>query len=251
MYKIARIKIFIKNQIVDNPIDLVEDFLSMLYKNGQILINYIVEEHYGFYIASVTTSDDDSLDEKYFNKYIKEMLAKVEFSYEIISDDAFLSDSCHCKEHSSYVLGTYYGDDSSPVLCGDCGKEIPLMKIPYLFGEEEHFSILSYQRMYNSVIDVWMNSLSDRFTKRQLTHFDSQLTKRGLEICSELENESGKSVYFLFPIGEFDIKKKAENVVTCPKCGEILTTLKSTECVDRVCDKCRFGFIDQHMFDFL
>jgi predicted nucleic acid-binding Zn ribbon protein len=250
MYKIARIKILIKNQPVDNPIDLVEDFLAMLYKNGQILINYIVEKHYGFYIATVTTSDDDSLDEKYFNKYIEDILEKVEFSYEIISDDAFSADSCHCKDHSFYVLGTYYGDDSSPVLCGDCGKEIPLMKIPYLFGEKEHFSMLSYQRMYNSVVDVWMNSLSDRFSKRQLTHYDSQLTKKGIEICNELESKTGKPVYFLLPVGEFDINKKAEKVEVCPKCGEHLSTLKSAECVDKVCDNCRLGFIDHHMFDF-
>lgn len=250
MYKIARIKILIKDKKVDNPIELVEDFLSMLYKNGQILISYIVEKHDGFYNATVTTSDDDSLDEEYFNKYIKEMLEKVEFSYEIISDDAFATDSCHCLDHSFYVLGTYYGDDSSPVLCGDCGKEIPLTKLPYILREEEHFSLLSYQRMYNSVVDIWMNSLSDRFSKRQLTHFDSQLTKRGLEICNEIESITGKPVYFLLPVGEFDINNKAENVVTCPKCGEVLTTLHSTECVDKVCDNCRLGFIDHHMFDF-
>lgn len=250
MYKIARVKIFVKDQLIASPIDLIEDILSMLYKNGQILINYIVEKHDSSYNATVTTSDDDSLDKKYYNKYIKDILEKVQFSYEIISDDAFFTDSCHCKEHSSYVLGTYYGDDSSPVLCGDCGKEIPLIKIPYLFGEEEHFSILSYQRMYNSVVYVWMNSLSDRFTKRQLTHFDSQLTKRGIEICKELESKTGKPVYFLLPVGEFDINKNAENFDVCPKCGEQLSTLKSAECVDKICNHCRFGFINQHMFDF-
>ncbi|MFH0766608.1 MAG: DUF2310 family Zn-ribbon-containing protein, partial [Bacillota bacterium] len=200
--------------------------------------------------ATVTTTEDDSLEDKYFNKYTKDILDKVEFTYDIIADDAFAADSCHCKEHSFYVLGTYYGDDSSPVLCGDCGKEISLIKLPYIFGEEEHFSMLSYQRMYNSVVDVWMNSLSDRFTKRQLTYFDSQLTKRGLEICNDLEKKVGKSVFFLLPVGEFDINHKAENTEKCPKCGVQLITLNSTECVDKVCPVCKFGFIDHHMFDY-
>ncbi|BCR36404.1 DUF2310 family Zn-ribbon-containing protein [Mariniplasma anaerobium] len=250
MYKIGRMKITIKDQTCDNPIDLVEDLLSMLYKNGQILINYIVEKHNCFYIATVTTTDDDSIEAKYFNVYIRNILEKVEFTYEIISDDGFASDSCQCQEHSFYVLGTYYGDDSSPVLCGDCGKEIPLIKLPYIFSEDEHFSILSYQRMYNSVVDVWMSSLSDRFTKRQLTYYDSQLTKRGLEICHELESKVGKPVYFLLPVGEFEINKTAENIVNCPKCGGELNVLESTECVDKVCHSCRLGYIDQHMFDF-
>ena len=244
MYKIARLNMIIKNQIKDNPIELVEELLAMLYKNGQILNDYIVEKHEGFYIASVTTSDNDSLEDKYFNGYIRKALEKIKFTYEIIADDAFATDSCHCKEHKAYVLGTYYGDDSSPILCGDCGKEIPLIKIPYIYGEDEHFKILSYQRMYNSVVGVWMNSLSDRFTKRQLTYYDSQLTKRGLEICRELERKLGKPVYFLLPVGEFDINKTPENIVNCPRCGGDLNVLESTECVEKVCHSCRLGFID-------
>ncbi|QVK18987.1 DUF2310 family Zn-ribbon-containing protein [Mycoplasmatota bacterium] len=148
----------------------------------------------------MTTTDNDSLESKYYNKYINKILEKVEFTYELISDDAFATDSCHCEEHSFYVLGTYYTEDTSPILCGDCGKEIALTKVPYVFKEDEHFTILSYQRMYNSVENVWMSSLSDRFTKRQLTYHDSQLSKRGVEICRELENKIGKPVYFLLPV---------------------------------------------------
>lgn len=81
MYKIARLNMIIKNQIKDNPIELVEELLAMLYKNGQILNDYIVEKHEGYYIASVTTSDNDSLEDKYFNGYIQKALEKIEFTY--------------------------------------------------------------------------------------------------------------------------------------------------------------------------
>lgn len=104
--------------------------------------------------------------------------------------------------------------------------------------------------MYNSVVGVWMNSLSDRFTKRQLTDYDSQLTRRGIEICGELERILGRPVYFLLPVGEFDINKAPYRIANCPKCGGTLTLLESTECVDKICPVCKFGFLDHHMFDF-
>ena len=71
MYKIA--KIYFKPIIKDRDIalDKIDDILGMLIKNGQILDECIVEDHNDHYIANVITTDDDSLDTKYFNQYIK------------------------------------------------------------------------------------------------------------------------------------------------------------------------------------
>ena len=49
----------------------------MLYKNGQILKDWIVEEYDNYYEVRVITTDDDSLNEKYYNKYIKKKLLKL------------------------------------------------------------------------------------------------------------------------------------------------------------------------------
>lgn len=243
MYKIAKLTIIINSNNKDNSIDLVEDLLGKLYNNGQIADDYIVEKHEDHYIATVRTTDD-SLKYIYFNSYIKKSLEKIEFSYEIIADDAFATDFCHCTNHEAYILGTFYEYHFSPMFCSDCGMEIPLTKIPYQYDHDEHFDILSYQRMYNNVVGLWMNSLSDKFTKRQLTYFNSELTKRWLEICSELERKLNKSVYFLLPLTQFEINKKTENTEKCPKCGEKLKVLESTASIDKVCHSCRLGFID-------
>lgn len=56
----------------------------------------------------------------------------------------FATDSCHCEDSSWYMLYSDYSESSSPIICGDCGKEIPLIRMPYLFNEYEHFSILSW-----------------------------------------------------------------------------------------------------------
>ena len=186
MYKIA--KIYFKPIIKDRDIalDKIDDILWMLIKNGQILDECIVEDHNDHYIANVITTDDDSLDTKYFNQYIKNEIKDFEINVQIICDDALATDSCHCEEHSYYVLAINPDDSSSPIICGDCGKEIPLIRIPYLYKEEEHYSILSFQRLYKSVDNLWMQSLSDRFSKRQIVDYKSQLNQRGIDICNEL-----------------------------------------------------------------
>ena len=71
MYKIAKIdfKPIIKDR--DIALDKIDDILGMLIKNGQILDECNVEDHNDHYIANVITTDDDSLDTKYFNQYIK------------------------------------------------------------------------------------------------------------------------------------------------------------------------------------
>ena len=77
----------------------------MLYKNGQILYDYIVESQDQGYIASVVTTDDDSLDSKYFNRYIRNKIKDLDVNIKIVCDEPMSTDCCHCKEHSYYILG--------------------------------------------------------------------------------------------------------------------------------------------------
>lgn len=245
MYKIA--KIIVTSKIVDKneKMDHLENLLSMLYKNGQILDNWIVEQYDDCLEVRVTTTDDDSLNPKYYNQYIIQEVENFTLETTILADDACATDCCHCEEHSYYIIAVNPDDASSPIICGDCGKEIPLIRIPYLYNEEEHYSILTFQSIYNSVDKLWMNSLSDRFTKRQIINPDSQLNKIGLDIRSELENKVKKPVYLLIanPIGGwFEFEKNNKNLHSCPKCGGELK-LVSSKHADKVCENCRLAFI--------
>ena len=245
MYKIAKI---IFNPLIDDKVKEVEkidSILSMLIKNGQILEECLVEKYDDYYVANVTIVDDDALDEKYYNQYIKDEIKNFEIDIKIICDDALATDSCHCKDHSYYILAINPYDSSSPIICGDCGKEIPLIRVPYIFNEEEHHSILNFQKIYKSVDNLWMNSLSDRFSKRQITDYKSQLNQRGIEICNELEKKIQKPVYYLLcnPIGGwFEFEKNNKELKVCPKCGGELNKLKNSY-VEKICEKCRLAFI--------
>ena len=245
MYKIAKMTFKPSVAGLEGVPDKVDEILGMLHKNGQIL-DWIIEDHAPSYVATVSTTDDDSLDEKYFNQYIRSAISDFEIETEIVCDDALASDCCHCADHSYYIFAVYPDLSSSPVWCGDCGNEIPLTRIPYLYGEEEHYSILNFQQMYKAVDTLWMDSLSDRFTKRQLVNHKSELNKRGMEIRAELERRLGKPVYYLLanPIGGwYELEKNNKHLEVCPKCGGELEKIDHA-CANKVCKKCRFAFVD-------
>ena len=138
MYKVAKLIFKPRVKSEEEILDKIDAILSMLYKNGQILDNWIVESRDKCYIANVITTDDDSLDSKYYNGYILKEVENFEIDTEIICDDPMATDSCHCDEHNYYILAIYPNEKSSPIICGNCGKEISLIHIPYIYKEEEH-----------------------------------------------------------------------------------------------------------------
>ena len=246
MYKVAKIIFKPCKAYLEDIADTIDGILAMLYKNGQISEGWSVEKHDQTYVANVVTTDDDSLNPKYYNQYIFKETENFDMETQIICDDSTASDSCHCLKHSSYILAVEPYISSSPVICGDCGKEIPLYKIPYLYEEKEHYTILNFQKTYQAVSHLWFDSLSDRFTKRQITDFDSQLNKRGADICNELELKVDKPVYYLLrnPIGGwFEFEKNNKSLKVCPKCGKELAKFDGRY-ADKVCCDCRLAFIN-------
>ena len=244
MYKIAKLTFKPKFENKDKSVELIDDILWMLYQNGQITsAECSIEDYSEYFVATVTTTDDDSLEQKYFNEYIKNSLASFDFKAEIIANAAGFRDSCHCVEHGYYIIDILYGEISSHIICGDCGKEIPLIKIPYLYNEKEHYSLLSFQSVYYSVSNLWQQCLSDRFTKRQLVDTNSQLIKMGIEIRGELEKKTGRPVYLFVEhnLGEALKKKPKYNIEFCPKCKKELRNIENYH-ANKVCDDCMLAF---------
>ena len=189
------------------------------------------------YFVFLTIPDKDALDPLFNSTYSNKYLYDIETKLEYLGENIDISECCCCNEPSWYMLYADYTSNESPVICGDCGREIPLYKIRHIMSEEEHFSILSWQKVYKSIDNIWMYCLSDKFSKKQLSDPNSQLSKNGMLICEELEKVLKKPVfYFLyFP------NKMPPN---CPRCGEKWVKSKQTKTVDFVCDDCRLATDD-------
>jgi len=221
----------------EDAIQRLWDYFRVLYKNGQILDNYeVIRADTGF-MAFVTMTADDALDEKYGNVYVRDYLERVEqifvVSSEILGENVNHDDGCVCERPSWYFLEATFFQSDSPVLCGDCGETRSLVTLPHLFDEDEHYSILGWVDAYNCVNKLWFEGLWDRFTSRQLGQADSQLSKWGLEICGELEKLTGaRSYYALW-------HRTLTPPVQCPVCGSVWLPVKVGERTFVRCEGCR------------
>lgn len=225
--------------------ELIEDYLCTLYMNGQIYSDYnLINTGQHKYEVFVNVPNLESIREKYNNEYVNRSYKHLVVQIKEMGKNILYDPNCNCETAPYYILFTTSEiGTSSPLICGKCGNETPLYKIPYLFGEQEHLTLINYPKTYASVHELYMQSLSDRFTKNQLVNPNSSLNKRAFEIRKELENKIKKPVYLslsrFFLISDRD-KKKINND-KCPKCGKTLI-----ECDDQIglvkmfrCDDCR------------
>lgn len=206
--------------------ELIEDYLCTLYMNGQIYSDYnliYVEQHK--YKAFVNVPNLESISEKYNNEYVNRSYKYLIVQIKEMGKNALYNPNCKCEKIPYYILsGSSETGTSSPIVCGKCGNEIPLYKAPYLFLEEEHFTLINYQKTYASVHELYMQSLSDRFTKNQLVNPKSSLNRQAFRIRKELENKIGKPVYLSLSRIFLDVKHDGKKINSdkCPKCGKDL-----------------------------
>ena len=232
-----------------NEDELLEDYFVTLYRNGQIYGDYSLvdcgEHRYNLF---VNVPDPESIDKKFNNEYVNRSYIYLDIKPEIIGKNILYRSNCSCKEIPFYELIADYDSDGScsPVTCGKCGWEIPLYKVPHLYNESEHSSLLSWQKCYASVKELWFDSLSDRFTKNQITNPDSALNKLSFDIRRELEEKLKKPVYYYFEIEVgFSLKKKYPEKQVCPICGKEPSDYPYDMGLVKMlkCDDCRISFV--------
>lgn len=215
---------------------LLWDYLGTLYKNGQILKGYELIKKEQQYIAFVTVPENRALEEDRYNNNGIIALAKLEEVFTITSEtqgkNLSCSAACTCKEPSAYMLYSDFCLQESPVICWDCGKSVPLYTLPFLGDEKEHYQIVSWQQAYNSVDQLWMNCLEDRFTYHQLTNPESRLSLEGREICRELEKKLNKPVYYY-------LYHEKQPMTNCPVCGHQWEETGHKKVMTYKCEDCR------------
>ena len=215
-----------EEKFFSNERQLLEDYLCALYRNGQIYADYsLIKTVQHEYEAFINVPDSEGISEKYNNRYVNRSYKYIVVQIKEKGENILYNPNCHCEDVPYYILFcTSETETASPVICGKCGKEIPLYKVPYLFFEEEHVTLINYQKTYASVHELYMQSLSDRFTRNQLVNPESSLNRRAFEIREELENKIKKPVYLSLSRVFIEHKNGCKKIESdkCPKCGKNL-----------------------------
>jgi predicted nucleic acid-binding Zn ribbon protein len=199
----------------------LSSFIGDLYRSGQIVRDpwNVVELEDRVRLSCIIPAED-ALDSRYYSRYahrdLEQLLLKSRRppAYRVLGKALGLPECCECKEPSSYVLFTTMLDDQPPVECGDCGRAIPLYRIPLLEGEEEHSAIRRWAGTYQACDTLFMGSgVGERFGYRQMARFDSPLTREGREICRTMSERTGRPWYYYLT------KYYSAQSKLCPGCG--------------------------------
>ena len=234
------IKITFK-KIIDTPLtddeeELLWSYASVLYKNGQVCGEYELVSNDNEFMVFATIPEKDSLDDKYNNCYATDYLGKVKerfnINHEIIGAKMSCLDTCKCETQEWCMLYAFEGSHESPICCGNCKKPIPLYKFPVTELSKEHISATSWRSAYAAVDRLWMYSLSDRFTCKQMSNPVSALMKVGKELCESYESLTGKPFY-LYLCQRYKTRK------LCPVCGGDWKCKDEESVVDYKCDVCK------------
>jgi predicted nucleic acid-binding Zn ribbon protein len=223
----------------------VHSLLGALRKNGQIC-----EEEWragssdNGYQAFVLLPDSDALDAAHHSLYVRNALEELLAAgldgphIRQLGKDIDGVDVCACVSPTSHILFTNYLFLESPLRCGDCFSLIPLYRIPHTRGED-HSDITSWQSDYKSCDSLQMNSATlERAATREMSRFDSSLSKRGRELAAEISRLTGKPTYYcLYRYG--GRSRAQERKRLCPSCGGAwLLDAPWHRLFDFKCDKC-------------
>lgn len=199
--------------------------LSVWYKNGQIVsTTWPMAEGDSEFHAYVLIADQDALEARFANRYVRERIEKItELAgapprIAVLGRDPDSLDVCSCPERPSYILFTTYSNLESPVRCGACFLPVPLYLLPYIRGDE-HFDILSWISDYRACDSLQMGcTVGERFGEQQMLRLGSALTAQGLEVCRALEEKTGRKVYYHLHKSR-GRTEGTERRRKCPSCG--------------------------------
>lgn len=240
---------------------IYDDFANVTgayFNNGQVMADGEPVYFAGETLVWVTqTLEKTSFARKNDSCYVRRFREKFEkrfeskLKFELQGENPCEANACQCKAPSKYVLFTNYVKLGSPLVCADCGYDVPLYRIPKpplpprnerpKYPEErDYYAILGWERRYQNCDSLQMAcGLGERWATRQMSDFHSELTREGREIAAKIEERTGvPTFYYLY---DYRHVSHVQNLrEACPACGKTWTHVPEAErCFDLWCDACR------------
>jgi predicted nucleic acid-binding Zn ribbon protein len=222
----------------------IYSLLSALRNNGQIIgAEFSVAKNVLTYHSFVMIPELNSLDKSICNKHVELGFSNLEklgttFTHKIIGEEVCSDPVCKCSSPGSYILYTRYLLMNSPLRCGDCFGVIPLYKIPPT-DDDEYKDIIWWQGEYLSFDSIQLScGFGERYGKRQISRYDSRLSKQGLDICSNISELTGRKTYY-YLYRDTSYRRGVEMKRKCPCCGgEWILDKPLHDLFDFCCNKC-------------
>jgi predicted nucleic acid-binding Zn ribbon protein len=198
--------------------------LGSLRHNGQVIGREMQPyKNKNRMYATIFTAAENTLDNKYRNKYVKDNIAlleklcgsKIEIKYAGTTEDEGHS-ICNCKKHQHFLLR--YFNQFSPLLCGTCNKAVPLYKLPKLhdFG---YWNITGWQSNYKACVILDVNcTVGEKWAIKQQCYCNSELSKQGRQVAKDIKAATGTKTYYY--LSNFSRRSKAKDIARpCPGCS--------------------------------
>lgn len=227
----------------DNLQDILKAFhiyTTALELNGQILrrhksytcINDNLEMRVVAPEQSTFDEDNENLIVKDARKSFEEIYGE-SIEWKCVGENKNVSGSCACLGSDYYILKGIMKDTVSPLICGNCGKSVPLYRLPRNYSREEYYDILEWQRAYNDLADLFKQGLDERYAYDMLNKTSSSLNVEGRRIAKSLKERTGVPVYYYL------FNYYGTNKQTCPICHQNWENNDQEYNVQYICHKCR------------
>ena len=210
----------------------IQYFLLALRENGQILEDFelIQNRRYAAVFASYSRKHLDPVwDSEDAVRHRAELLRDFDLKLTALGKSPLRAKACTCKRRW-LVMSTYCDDRDSPLICGDCGRAVPLCELA--LSEDDLGEVRAWQQNFRAVHRLWINGLSERWAEKQLTDVNSALNRQGLQIAKALKQKLGMLVCC-----EIFSPDENQTHFACPVCGKPLIW-KCGEPSEMVCEFC-------------
>lgn len=215
----------------DTTVSAVEQAISPLidsyYFNGQILgreFPTVMKD--GYFVTRVVCPQKAALQpvnnsdivDFYLNKLADAGLLQPKLKVQGMDINSDSSDEC--QSPSWQLLYTTFVHTCSPLRCGDHFSPIPLYTTPAI-ANGDFKTLLKWQQDWQACDQLQMNSATkaEFAALEQLTTSDSDLSRRGRDICQKIESLTGvPTYYYLYRVGGSSLE--SENTRHCPSCDK-------------------------------
>jgi len=229
----------------NNSEEVIDNFLSALHRNGQILETSLIKDSKTPLEAYVLIPHPNALVTKFSSPWVKKETLEViktfgqEPKYECL-DPRERKRYPSWKSAPSLYLFTTMFHEGSPVRSPTFSHAIPLYLLPISVETRDYLT--RWVEAYQDHDSIWIGSGALEISAyKQLADPQSELCMEGREYCQEIEKVTGKPTYFY--LMRYYGRKKGEENRLCPCCGKSWAVKKAFGPIKRPfefrCKKCR------------